>query len=283
MKLHLPEIMDVLETKPFAMMMPDGALLTFERKNKHRGRITQRLLPLMHEAQKFIFDSGSDQDPKVVQIYRDTALAMLETNTFHLPFPVIWVEDPFSDETSHHDLRFYYLAKEHPDHIELYHITRLPKTEMRDDIRYLINGCRMVIDKVDVSDKFTILDIDTPPDPIVGKSAAEAVYGLKKFLVAISISDTVRDKVPGSPYKASLPKKFRKYPYTVIRIPEDDTEADTVIGEARESHPGTKKRKHLVMGYTWGKHTRSQDEWRLIKPYWRGSQEIIERDHYEVR
>lgn len=289
MKLHLPEIMEVLERKAFYVMTPEGQLLTIERKDKSRHGLTRRLLPFMHEAQKYIFDSGSDKAPDVIETYRNTALAMLETKSFHLPYKIVWIEDPFTDDQfqaeNGEDIRFYYLAIEHETEIEVFHISRLPKFKsIQTDIRYMLSGFRMAIDLVKPDDKFTIYGINFEPQKDVARTAAEVVYALKKFLVAMFIKDTVRDRVPGKPYKAALPKKYRQYPFTIIRVPTDDDEADGVIREARDAHGfGTKKRKHPVAGYTWGRHTRPQEEWRFIAPYWRGTKEVVERDHYEVR
>lgn len=268
--------MEHMERKDILLAPPSGLPFVIGKKSKHRP---SHLLPWMHQAKKFIFDSGSDKDEQTTAAVRETAVNMMEAGLFHLPHPITWIEDPFEDNP---EMRFYYLCKEDESGIVMIFLQGMPPSVGggRDQPRYILMQQPAIIDLKAVTDKFIIGGADEC-DSIVGNSYAEAIYSLKKFIVCLNTEDIIREKVEGRPFKAALPKKFRQYEHAIIRVPLDTF-------DDRYVEPGTgggrKRRKHLVRGYTWGRNTRPVEQQRWIKPFFRGSQEIgvIERDHYVV-
>jgi hypothetical protein len=282
-KLHLPEILHHMEKKPLVFTPAIGDPFIADAKDKRRNRFLTFLTERMHKATKFIFDSGSDQDGETVSAVRETSVNMLEAGFFHLPFPVIWIEDPFEDTpdvgftfNKTTEMRNYYLATEDEDTITVFLIQRLPM-----EPRFMVHMAPLVIDLKEASDLFRLGGIDQQPGPILVQTYGEAIYALKKFLVVLATEDLVRENVEGKPWKASLPKLHRQYPFSVVRVPLERSGA----GEALVGADGRKRRRGLVRGYMWGRNTRPLEEQRWIKPHWRGSQELgtVERSHYTVR
>ena len=112
----------------------------------------------------------------------------------------------------------------------------------------------------------------------VKRKCGEAVYALKKFLVTLATRQAITECVDRKK-SAGLPKRFRDYPHTIIRVPLDETSGHTDPRAA-----GPKRRKHLVRGCTWGKNTRPLEERRWIAPFFRGSAELgeVTRSHTVV-
>lgn len=274
-KLHLPDLMEWLERKDIVGSLPSGPPFPMGRKDKNKIRLANHLLPLMHKAVKYIFDSGSDQDEAAVTAVRDTAVAMMEAGLFHLPFPVIWIEDPFDENEG--ASRNYYLCVEDQGAktIAVYFFQRLPRAAP-DMPRYCAHVNRAIIDYSDPTDLFTI-EATQRADPLQAKTYGEAIYSIKKFLVWLATDDYVREKVEGQPFKPSLPKKYRQYEHLIIRAPVEMDERAPGSGAGQGT--GRKRRKHLVAGYIWGKHTRPLEEQRWVKPFFRGSQEVGEVTH----
>jgi hypothetical protein len=113
-----------------------------------------------------------------------------------------------------------------------------------------------------------------------------ATLMLRKFLVTLSASNTVRERGEtrhrvvrfGRDPTSRREKDFKTvvYSYTHVRQPDDD--ALPFDGVHRH------RKRHLVRGYTWGRHTRPPEEQRWIAPFWRGRGEVaVQRDHYEIR
>lgn len=275
MKLDLPDLMDHIEKREIMIATSWGMPEITKPKDKVRQKVTLPLIAYMHKAQKFIFDSGSDQDADTVNAVKDTAVAMIEAGLFHLPYPVTWIEDPFEDNPA---LRNYYLCVEKDDMVTVYLFQKIPP--IPDAPHYLFHLHPMEISLKEATDLFTLAGAWEKPNPVAEKTFGEAVYSLKKFLVCLETENIIREKVEGSPFKAGLPKKHRKYEHSIIRIPTDVTEASGGQGTGT----GAKRRRHLVRGYIWGRNTREADQQRWIKPFWRGSKEVIEtRSHYELK
>lgn len=275
MKLYLPDIMEHIERKDMLLAIPVGLPVVLSRKAKARPT---HLLPLMHKAMKFIFDSGSDKDDQTTSAVRETSVNMLEAGLFHLPSPITWIEDPFDDDPT---MRFYYLCTEDETGITVHFLQSLPRDMDSHAPRYMVFLNTAFISFTEITDKFIIHDVKQV-DPVYGNTFAEAIYSLKKFIVCLNTEDIVREKVDGKPFKAGLPKKFRQYEHAIIRVPLD-TFDDRYVEPG--SGTGRKRRKHLVRGYTWGRNTRPVEEQRWIRPFFRGSQEVGEvvRDHYVVK
>lgn len=274
MDLLLPKLMDHLDRKEIMIAQPTGMPFPIDRKSRYRPT---HLMPLLHQSQKFVFDSGSDKDERTTSAVRETAVNMLEAGLFHLPFPLIWIEDPFDDNPS---MRFLYLCRETKEGITMWFFQSLPKgTTGRDGPRFCFFEKTAFISFEEITDKFMIEDTHVC-DPMVGNSYAEAIYALKKFIVCLNSEDIIRERVDGKPFRPGLPKQFRQYEHSIIRVPFDRADAAEhgIAGESR------RRRKHLVRGFVWGKNTRPREQQRWIKPFWRGSQEVgeIKREHYEV-
>lgn len=274
MKLLLPEVLHHLEKKPFVLCDAVGDVVVLEPSVKMRSKMTQPLMDDAQKAVKFLFDSGCDRDDDTVFAVRDTALAMLEAGLFHLPFPAIWVEDPYDDVPETTTFRFtgmrnFYLVKETQTQIITRLIQRIPN-EM-PGVRFMIHGARLVIDKTQPSDLFMVeggssLGV-SKIDPDLEKTFGEAIYALKKFIVTLAAEEIERESIKGKPTKASIPKLYREYDYTIIRTPVERDENGEIVIEPS----GRRRRKHLVRGYVWGRNTRPLDEQRWIKPFWRGA------------
>ena len=102
MRLQCADILHILRNKPIVISMPNGHPAVFPASSKVRRQLLAPLLPLIHQAEKIIFDSGSDQDADTTTAIRDTSVNMLEANLFHQPFKTIWVEDPYEDNPCQH-------------------------------------------------------------------------------------------------------------------------------------------------------------------------------------
>ena len=90
MKLLFPKVLDHLTNK--AIVWCD---LTDPYSLRRARSSAAALAPQMERAEKFIFDSGTDNDHDFVGAVRETALEMMQAGLFHLPHPVTWIEDPF--------------------------------------------------------------------------------------------------------------------------------------------------------------------------------------------
>lgn len=288
MRLHLPEAMHQFEKKRLLFAPADGLPFVADKSDKGRRALVEKWLPMMHKAQKFVFDSGSDRDEQTTQAVRTTAVDMMAMGLFHLPYPIVWIEDPFDRDPD--ETRNYYLAEEKRDAITFWLFQRHGATAQDPATgeliplspampRYVIHPNAMVIDLREPKDTFQVIGaID--PHPVQRTTYGEAAYALKKFLVTLATKQAVRETVPGGDTGAHVAKQSRKYPFTVVRVPLDPPGAGTARG------PGAPRRAHLVRGHVWGKLARPKAEWRWIEPYWRGEGEperAPPRDHYEIK
>jgi hypothetical protein len=276
MKLHLPLLMEHLESRDILVAPSTGLPFVVGRKDKR----PTHLLPLLHRAEKFIFDSGQDRDPETTAAVHETAINMLEAGLFHLPHNVTWIEDPFEHTP---EMRYYYLCKEDEEGITVIFLQGIPKEVTGGEgPRFCLMEHPAFISFNEARGEFEIIGAQAC-DPIFGTTFGEAIYSLKKFIVCLNTADIVRERVEGRPHKASLPKKFRQYEHSIVRVPLDHADGEDRGGDGDGS--GRKRRKHLVRGYMWGKNTRPVIEQRWIKPFFRGNQEVGEvvRDHYVVK
>lgn len=276
MKLHLPEILRHLDSKPMGLFFAGGQVVLSHPKDKQREQKFRPLIGKLHRAEKFIFDSGMDQDPETTTAVRETAVAMMELGLFHLPAPLIWIEDPFdSDKDPEGKNRFYYLCEEAPEGISVVAMqTTDPAFPELEGLlpavahklpTYTVFGSIMFIDLRTPSDGFTMLGATVCP-PEIKHLAGAVVYSVKKFIVTLAAQQTVRERVEPPRVRGSNSGPRRGYAHTVVRVPTYIPEPGA--GEARG--PQGKRRMSLVSGYVWGKNTRPLDEQRWIAPFWRG-------------
>ena len=278
MKLDVSMLVEHLENRGIMVAVPDTYPVELGPDAKLRQVLNSKVIKHIESAEKYIFDSGSDRDIESTNAVRSTSTAMMEGKLFHLPSKVIWIEDPFDvdDQSEKHiftgcDIRNYYLCIEENDQIYVWFFHSLPPGHGDSGkVRFSMFALPIVLDLAEPSDKFGILGLDREPLPIYIKGLGEAIYSVKKFIVTLATKDSVRERVRAKPQKARIPKKFREYDHTIIRVPYDRVESEALgLGGS-----GRKRRRHLVPGYWWGKNTRPIDEQRFIYPYWRGSQEI---------
>lgn len=286
MKLHLPELMHELRSRPLAVVDSHGMPETQEPHHRGRAALLGRLLPLMHQAQKFIFDSGSDQDPDTITAVRETSVAMLEAGLFHLPHPVCWIEEPYSDDQD--ELRRnYYLAEEGVEGITLHFFQRANPADLaimpggRLLPTFLLHRHAMFIDLKTASDRAILLGAQQSNE-LYAAIIGEALYGLKKFVVCLNTEQLVIDQVPAGRGRG-VGTRQREYAHTIVRIPLEPTLPASEGGGAKEE--GKRRRRTLVRGFVWGKHTRPPEEQRWIRPHWRGDASLgtVERSHHVVR
>lgn len=282
LKLHCAGLLEHLKKKPlFLMNMVSGEPIAVQANDKRRAAILSPLISNIHKSQKFIFDSGSDQDPQTVLAVHKTALNMMQANLFHQPYPVIFIEDPFEEFPDKQ--RNYYLAREFDNKIDIWFIQRFDVSSYSLNSQFpniLFHPHPLVIDLAKPSNEFIIHGIENVPE-FYEKALGEAVYSYLKFIVTLNTTNLEMTKINPSKNGSSNIGRSKQYEHTIVSIPFDRTSQDS---SRHSSRTGAKlKRKTLVRGYTWGKATRPLDEQRWIAAYWRGENEIKERTHYVVR
>jgi hypothetical protein len=285
LRLHCAEILHALRHKPiFISTVPEGFPQIVGPKDKYRIALLNPLLSKIHQSQKFIFDSGMDVDEQTVMAVRETAVNMIEAKLFRQPYPVMWIEDPF--ETDPEKYRNLYLAIEKEDSIEIHFFSKsvVSGPEYPSNIPEIhYHPFPLVIDLTDPSDKFLVIG----PDHISQRYSSvlgEAVYSFKKMLVTLNTENMIIDKIRADTELKSWGgnPRTRPYAHSVVRVPMDTDHQST---DGMYGSDGKPRRRHLVRGYIYGKHTRPLSEQRWIKPFWRGINEVSvnERSHYVVR
>jgi hypothetical protein len=265
MKLMAPRIVAELTNTAKDRSMSDAA-------RESAAELARKI----NRAEKFVFDSGMSGNDGEEQVFRETAVNMMEAGLFHLPYPEMWIEDPFEilggGEGGQQESRYMYLCEEVDGEIRIWFAA-----DPFGDI--VILPAPLVIDLKNPTDTFGY-PAENPQNPPCYKVAGEAVYAVKKFLVTLSTRGTERVPVKGGNWSDRMTPRGRKYPHTVVRIPTDYSAP--VAGRSGE---GGYRRMHLVRGYTWGKNTRPLDEQRWIQPFFRGREELgeVERSHYVVK
>jgi hypothetical protein len=276
MKLHLPDIIRHLRDEPLGIIFMEGEAFIVTPKERGRNLITASLQADMHKAEKYIFDSGNDSDPETTSAVRETAIAMLEFKIFHLPAPVIWIEDPFYSEVDKAGThRRYYLCREEPNGIRIAMlqnidpvvVQHLPAEARKRMPRYTMTGNPCFIDFEVPDDKFSCLGAQGATAEMA-KLAAETVYAFKKFIVTLAAQQTVKERVEPTRVRGAAAGPRREYAHTIVRVPTYIPEPSGDTGATQG--PG-RRRMGLVSGYVWGKNTRPLDEQRWIAPFWRGN------------
>lgn len=289
MRLHLAEFLRHMNTRPMTFLAEHG-IRSLPPANKDRQVLASLFRPMLHQAGKFIFDSGSDADGDTTQAVKETALAMLEDGRFHLPFPTTWIEDPFETDPMGQQ-RNYYLACEKDRLIQVWTVFRQPYPAPQN---FFLCTLPLIIDLDHPLDGHKI-PMDLPPghpghDPMIFHQIQEllgqADYAFRKFIVTLGAGGVEREDISGErlPSSAKRPKNAgsgkprAEYPYTIIRIPNDPSPGNG-------SGSGPRRRRHFVRGFVWGKNTRPREEQRWVAGYYRGAAELgeVERSHYEIR
>jgi hypothetical protein len=234
--------------------------------------VARVLADKLHRAEKFVFDSGMAGNEAEEDAFKETAVNMMEAGIFHLPFPEIWIEDPFPTPAGRYESRYMYFCEEGEDEIRVWYFA-----DPEGNIFSLPHP--LVIDLLNPKDTFGYPS-GNPQNAACWKVAAEAIFAVKKFIVTLSTRGTERERVKGGNHALNMKPRGRKYPHTVVRIPTDysaPVEGQGISGQYR--------RMHIVRGYTWGKNTRPLAEQRWIQPFFRGREELGEviRDHYVVK
>lgn len=248
------------------------------------GAIANEIIPKLHRAEKFVFDSGMDRDESVTTAFRETAVNMMEAGLFHLPYPVIWVEDPFGDgddrtmpdgslmpEGIKSETRYMYYCEESHDQIRIWFLSDPDET-------IVMLPAPIILDLTKAEDAF-FYPPENPQQPEWIKIAGEAVYAVKKFIVTLATRGVEKTQVKGGRHDTNITPRGRRYPHTVVRIPMDYSSAKGSGGH------GQHRRMHLVRGYVWGKNTRPLNEQRWIDPFFRGMEELgtVEHSRYVVK
>lgn len=286
MRLLCTKILHTLRHRP--LLLSGGEPYVSQPSDKRRNAVLAPLLPLIHRAEKFIFDSGSDQDERTIMAVRETALNMLEAGLFHLPHKVVWVEDPWEDAPD--EKRNFYLAVEDDDAIRVYLFTHMNQRLLADTFGIRVNPSMpstsfhlspLIISLREPSDQFGFHS-GGGTDLMFLKVLAEAMYSFKKFIVTLNTENLQIERGRTPSHGVRPGARFRKYEHRIVRVPLDTSPSSGGLGS---SGPGKPRRRHLVRGYVFGKNTRPKEQQRWIKPYWRGDAEIgiVERDHYELR
>jgi hypothetical protein len=287
MKLHLTEFLRHLNDRPMTLLAEHG-IRALPAGNKNRRALASTFRPMLHQAGKFIFDSGSDADGDTTQAVKETVIAMLEDGRFHLPYPTTWIEDPFENDP---EQRNFYLAYEKGPVIRVW--TALRRHHPASPTFFLCT-LPLIIDLSSPVEGHRV-PVDLPPghpghDPVafryVQELLGQADYAFRKFIVALGSGGIERHEVandrpvPGVERPNVGPQKPRgNYPYTIIRIPDEP------VSDGSGLSTGLRRRRHFVRGFVWGKNTRPRDQQRWVAGYYRGAADLgeIERSHYEMR
>jgi hypothetical protein len=254
------------------LLLPSVLAHLTQQARGQRDSVQAGMIAMMHEAEKFVFDSGMDRDESVTTAFRETALAMMEAGIFHLPYPMVWVEDPFPDDDPD-QTRYMYLCIERDKKIFIWFYS-----DLFGSIVSLPEPLEINLEKP--TDSF-YYPTTNPHAPAFYKVASEAVYAVKKFIVTLGTRGTERATVKGGNHALNMKPRGRKYPFTVVRIPTDYSSPI----EGDEKGHGGYRRMHLVRGSIWGKNTRPVEEQRWIESYWRGREDLgtVTHHHHQVR
>lgn len=278
MRLHCSEILHMLRHKPILLSMPNGEPVLTPVTASIRRKLLMPLLPLIHQAEKIIFDSGSDQDARTITAVRDTSTNMVEAGLFHQPHRVVWVEDPYEDNAENH--RNCYLAIETDTGITLHFFSRMKEIIGLGLPELVWHPYPLVIPLNEVTDQFVIRGVETV-SPLYAKVLGEAVYAYKKLIVTLASTNPVVERITTGGRRDDT--RYRVYDHRIVRIPLDrpDSGKPQPVASGSSAPP---RRRHLVRGFVWGKNTRPVEQQHWVKPYWRGEQErgTKEHSHYEV-
>jgi hypothetical protein len=243
-------------------------------------------VPLIQKAERYLFETYGDVDEDTVKAISDTAHEMIEYGLFHLPHPVIWLEDPWPDDwvdratggaewpggrPPHGSGAQVYLLQELPDRITWTLIVATPNEH--------IPGKRFYNFHIEANS----IPLDASKLPTDWRSEIGSTnFAIKQFVVTLATEQAVVERKISGGYGSSVPKTRRNLDYTDVRIVIPGERGEP--GTGPEGHHG-KRRLHLVAGYMWGKHTRPRDEQRWTAPFWRGDRAlgVVGHDHYEVR
>jgi hypothetical protein len=284
MKLHLPDLIRHLKDEPIGSVFLDGQIAISRPRDSARPLLVSALMPKLHKAEKYIFDSGTDTDEETTNAVRETAVAMMSFGIFHLPAPLIWIEDPFSSDVDPLGAyRRYYLCSENEEGIKISamqnvspeELALIPPERHKFMPRYTIVGSPCIIDPRIATDKFLILGTHAEDYvvPDMKKFCAEVVYAVKKFVVSLAAAQTVRERIEPARVRGASASARRAYAHTIVRVPSFIPAPSTNTGTGTPQGTG-KRRMGLVSGYVWGKNTRPLEEQRWIAPFWRGNEAL---------
>lgn len=272
MRLMLPDLLRHLTEKSVALAMPDGPPVYVKPGQKPHDEFIRPLVAFIHKAEKFIFDSGSDQSDEIGAAVRATAAEMIDHCIFHLPAPLVWIEDPFSDNPNE-TTRNYYLCREYEHEIRVHHIQSFDASVLPRAMpqRYLVFSTCVHILTTDPKGaySFGLPDVETHSE-LMREKAAEVAYAVIKFIVTLATPQTIRERVETARVRTGKSAGRRDYEHTIIRVPSYVPEPGP--GEAQGTQG--KRRMGLVAGYVWGKNTRPVAEQRWIAPHWRGDASV---------
>jgi hypothetical protein len=264
MKLMLPDLLEHIRSRKMPLVSMDGKITPTKPGDKRREQLLRPLLPLIHQAEKFIFDSGTDQDEETTTAVKSTVQAMFDFGLYHLPAPVIWIEDPFSDDQRGPADRNYYLCTERDGIINVYFLQSIDPTKFGKPRFYTVFAAELVLDLARPT-YFAVAGDSDYCAPSVEKILGEVIYSVNKFIVTMAAPQTIRERV-GMPKDRASRIGRRSYEHTIIRVPSYTPEP----GSGSANGPQGKRRMGLVAGYVWGKNTRPVSEQRWIAPHWRG-------------
>lgn len=269
MKLMLPDVLRHLTEKTVALLPPNGRVTLVKPKHKLHTELVRPLLADIHRAEKFIFDSGSDQDDETGAAVRSTAAEMIEFGIFHLPAPVIWIEDPFTNIPGPPS-RNYYLCYEVGEEIQIQFFQGLRPNTVPQFPQYIMLTNFMAFSTTNPSGAyvFATSGAEAFVEP-VERHMKEVVYAVIKFIVTLATPQTIRERVEAARARSGKAGR-RDYEHTIIRVPSYVPEPGP--GEAQGTQG--KRRMGLVAGYVWGKNTRPVAEQRWIAPHWRGDASV---------
>ena len=285
MKLHCGSLLYALRHQPIIVTDQFGMPSVLPVSDKTRRSLMGTLASQIHNSAKYIFDSGSDQDLETVQAVRDTAVNMMEFNLFHMPHPVMWIEDPFDDDDSGETARNYYLAREHKDRIDILFFQEVKAGMLGSVARFILYPFPLSIDLTAPCDEFRA-DINPNAMPAFLRGPSEAVYSFKKLIVTLYTRGTLTETVALPTGRQSSGTRNRSYPHQIVRIPLHEPARDPSAPrrDSTQSASPRPRRAKLVRGYVWGFKTRPLEEQRWISAYWRNLEGGAppQETHYQV-
>jgi len=241
-------------------------------------KIWPEMRPRFEASEKFIFKSEGDLERETVKQIHLTSEEMIDAGLFHLPFPSVWIEDPWDQSViallrsvGAPEGRHFWYCEEEGDRILVYSVEGQPQPQA--GLYRQLNPTGMLPlnlrhRQYAFHSEPHVIDLSPGRKPVPwAESFDSPLHSVRQFIVTLATAQADVEIIPGKPWKNKQPVKTREYDHRILRI--------LLPGETRHSigdheATGAKRKLHFVSGYIWGKNAKPKEEQRWIAPYWRG-------------
>lgn len=257
-RLFLPEVLHVLDSE----IIP-----------KSDDPLIRVLRARFEAAEKYVFESLGDLEEQTVKDIHETSEEMIDAGLLHLPFPRLWIEDPWPENVvkllrskNLPEGRAMWYCEENDGQIDVWGIDATPPEV---EVVEMVRAGVLPRNRIARFYKFHSrpLTIDLKPDrerPDWTTSFDSPLHSIRQFIVTLATAQARIEHIPGRRWKPKQPIRTREYAHRVLRIAPAPHEGGHGDGE------GHKRGLYFVSGYIWGKYTRPKEEQRWIAPQWRG-------------